>query len=445
MKTPADVIEALQNTNSRLDKERIVQAAYDAGIVEFFRGAQQALNVLNTYGVKQVPLITEDDGTGSYTWAEFATLLNQLQNRTLTGNAARDALRAAAEAAPAREWNLWYRRILLKDLKCGTSESTINKVLKSNGKKADHLQVPVFSCQLAKPAEDHPKKMVGEKFVDRKYDGVRLLTMVDPSGAVSQFTRNGICNMNFGHICELLKGLAPLLTEAVVLDGEIISTNFQALMKQVNRKDDVNTHDSKLVLFDIIPLKAFQSGEYKVSQADRHAALCELIPHLDALTNGVVVVEPKLKVNLSTEDGRKTLAEFNKQVLSEGLEGVMIKDPTASYKTKRSDAWMKIKPWISVDLEIVDVEQGKPESEFAHTMGALVCEGTDDGKLIRVNVGTGYSDVLRDDIWKNRNKVLGRIVEIKGDVITMDQNQDTWSLRFPVFLGFRGGVPGEKI
>lgn len=171
MKTPADVIEALQATNSRLDKERIVQAAYDADIVEFFRGAQQALNVLNTYGVKQVPLITEDDGTGSYTWAEFATLLNQLQNRTLTGNAARDALHDAAARAPARDWNLWYRRILLKDLKCGTSESTINKVLKSNGKQADHLQVPVFSCQLAKPAEDHPKKMVGEKFVDRKYDG----------------------------------------------------------------------------------------------------------------------------------------------------------------------------------------------------------------------------------------------------------------------------------
>jgi DNA ligase-1 len=273
----------------------------------------------------------------------------------------------------------------------------------------------------------------------------RLLTMIDPSGAVSQFTRNGICNMNFGHICELLKGLAPLLTEAVVLDGEIISSNFQALMTQVNRKESVDTGDSKLVLFDIIPLRAFQSGEYSVSQADRHAALCELIPHLDVLTNGVVVVEPKLKVNLSTDAGKKTLVEFNKQVLSEGLEGVMVKDPTAPYKTKRSDAWMKIKPWITVDLTIVDVEQGKPESEFAHTMGALVCEGADGGKQIRVNVGTGYSDVLREEIWQNRNKVLGRIVEIKGDALTLDRNQDTWSLRFPVFMGFRGAVPGEKI
>jgi DNA ligase-1 len=445
MKTPADVIEALQNTNSRLDKERIVQAAYDAGIVEFFRGAQQALDVLSTFGVKQVPMITEDDGEGSYTWTEFATLLNQLQTRTLTGNAAKDALRTAAEKAPARDWNLWYRRILLKDLKCGTSESTINKVLKNNGKKALPYQVPVFSCQLAKPADDHPKKMVGEKFVDRKYDGVRLLTMVDTAGAVTQFTRNGICNTNFGHICEMLKGLAPLLTEAVVLDGEIISSNFQALMTQVNRKESVDTGDSKLVLFDIIPLKAFQSGEYAVSQADRHAALCELIPHLDVLTNGVVVVEPKLKVNLSTDAGKKTLVEFNKQVLSEGLEGVMVKDPAAPYKTKRSDAWMKIKPWITVDLTVVDVEQGKPESEFAHTMGALVCEGSDGGKQIRVNVGTGYSDVLREEIWQNRENILGRIVEIKGDALTLDRNQDTWSLRFPVFMGFRGGVPGEKI
>lgn len=74
-----------------------------------------------------------------------------------------------------------------------------------------------------------------------------------------------------------------------------------------------------------------------------------------------------------------------------------------------------------------------------------MCEGEDQGKRIRTNVGSGFSDAQRADIWKSRKKMLGRVVEIKGDALTMDQNQDTWSLRFPVFMQFRGHVPHEKI
>lgn len=446
MNSPADVIELIAATNSRNEKEAILQRAWDAGIVEFFAGCKMALDSLNTFGVQKVPLIEVDDGSeGDFGWPEFATLSSQLSARTLTGNAARDALRAAAEVANARDWNLWYRRLLLKDLKCGLTETTINKVLTANGAQARDYLVPVFSCQLAKPADDNPRKMVGEKLLDRKYDGVRLLTVVDKNGTVTQFTRNGIQNTNFGHICDMLKGLSATLTESVVLDGEVISASFQTLMKQVNRKEKVDTSDSRLVLFDIVPLRAFRAGEYNMGQQDRHLALCELAPELDRLTGGVVSVEPKLLVNLDTPEGQAKLQEFNRQVLDEGLEGVMVKDPRAPYRTKRTDGWLKIKPWITVDLTIVAVEQGTAESKFSHTLGALVCEGEDQGKRIRVNVGSGFSEELRDQIWKARDQVVGRIVEIKGDALTMDQNQDTWSLRFPVFMQFRGWQPGEKI
>jgi DNA ligase-1 len=77
-------------------------------------------------------------------------------------------------------------------------------------------------------------------------------------------------------------------------------------------------------------------------------------------------------------------------------------------------------------------------------LGALVCEGEDDGHQIRVNVGSGFSDSNRDEFWGNREGVVGQIVEVRADAIT--QNQDgTYSLRFPRFKGFRGFVSGEKI
>jgi DNA ligase 1 len=77
-------------------------------------------------------------------------------------------------------------------------------------------------------------------------------------------------------------------------------------------------------------------------------------------------------------------------------------------------------------------------------LGALVCEGTDDGRDIVVNVGSGFSDNDREAYWTARDEVVSKVVEVRADAIT--QNQDgTYSLRFPRFLTFRGFANGEKL
>jgi DNA ligase-1 len=59
-------------------------------------------------------------------------------------------------------------------------------------------------------------------------------------------------------------------------------------------------------------------------------------------------------------------------------------------------------------------------------------------------VGSGFTDDNRIDYWSARDSVVSNIVEVRADAIT--QNQDgTYSLRFPRFKGFRGFTPGEKI
>ena len=74
----------------------------------------------------------------------------------------------------------------------------------------------------------------------------------------------------------------------------------------------------------------------------------------------------------------------------------------------------------------------------------MVCTGQDDGKDIRVNVGSGFTDDQRSSIWTAGDDVLNRLVEIRADAVT--QNQDgTYSLRFPRFKTFRGFEPGEKL
>lgn len=447
--TPADVIEQLEATTKRTEKEAIIKAAWDAGCTEFFEGALMAYFALETFGVKKVPLIEgEDDANfkSAFTWSKFKGIATKLEQRELTGNTARDVLREAANAASVRDWNLWYRRILLKDLKCGITETTINKILGKAGAKAKKYVIPVFSCQLAKNGEDHPKKMVGTKLLDVKLNGVRIITILDiERGTVTQYSREGRQNDRFEAITTALAKLLPKLKQSLVLDGEMISRNFQELMKQVNRKENVDTSDAKLALFDVLPLADFLEGECKMTQSDRHALLVEMMTIIDEATGGKVYVIPKMSVNLSTPEGQTQLREFNRETIDAGYEGIMIKDPESTYKTKRTDAWLKIKPWITVDLEIVGVEPGKPDSKFKNTLGGLVCRGVDQGRDIEVTVGGGYTEELRDEIWANRDKMLGRVVEVKGDELTKPQDSDVWSLRFPVFVQFRGFEPHEKI
>jgi len=174
MKSAADVVLALEVTSGRLDKERIVQDAWDLKITEFFEGALMAYDALRTYGVKKVPLIEGDDYSNfvsTFDWDRFKAIAHKLEKRELTGNQARDVLRAAADAAAVKDWNWFYRRVLLKDLKCGITETTINKILEKNGDSAKKYIIPVFSCQLAKNGDDHPKKMTGAKLLDMKLDG----------------------------------------------------------------------------------------------------------------------------------------------------------------------------------------------------------------------------------------------------------------------------------
>jgi DNA ligase-1 len=120
----------------------------------------------------------------------------------------------------------------------------------------------------------------------------------------------------------------------------------------------------------------------------------------------------------------------------------MIKDPEAGYETKRSVAWLKQKPYIEVSLTVIGVEEGTGRN--AGKLGAIIVEGEDDGKLIRTNVGSGLTDSDRVTYWDNADSIIGNVVEVRADAVT--QNQDgSYSLRFPRFKGFRGFEPGEKL
>lgn len=436
MLKPWEVIAELESDNSRLFKEAVVKREAEAGNTEFFSGARQALDSMVTFGIRQVE---EKSGDGKGLNPDiFWKTAEQLATRQLTGNAAITAVNHMRMNAKEQEWNQWYRRILIKDLRCGVSEKTINNVVK---KINEDYTVPVFSCQLAHDGANHESKVAGKKFIEVKLDGVRVITIVFPNGTVNMYSRNGKELVNFPHIAEQFARHAKLLREPTVFDGEVMSASFQDLMKQVHRKSDVQSNDAVLNLFDIVTLADFQAGVSPRTQIERSTWLKQWFEHIADHMPNVTVVGQEL-VDLDTEEGHERFIAINQQAIAGGYEGIMIKDPAAVYETKRTVAWLKQKPFIEVTLEVTDVEEGTGKN--AGRLGALVCSGSEDGKSIRVNVGSGLTDAMRDSIWADTSSVIGQLVEVRADAIT--QNQDgTYSLRFPRFLRFRGFEPGEKL
>lgn len=437
---PQDIIARLEADNSRLAKEAILAEAMNEGLDEFFEGLKMALDKLYTFGVKQVPEKTEEGGQG-LSWENFKQLAEALYRRELTGHAARDAIKLAMDVSTQEQWNGYYRRILIKDMRAGFGEKSVNSVAKKQ--KKPQYSVPVFEVMLAHDGANHESKITGKKLVEPKLDGVRAITVLDfESKTVTMYTRNGKVLENFGHITKYLEDNIDNFARSYVLDGEVVSHSFQDLMKTVHRKENVNASDAKLMLFDIVPLVEFKAGASVMGQKRRSAFLKEFAKTF--ADSGCIEIIPQKEFDLDVFTDEIEFKDYNKAMVEQGFEGIMIKDPNGKWEGKRSTAWLKQKPFIEVSLAVSAVEEGTGRN--VGKLGAVVCEGLDDGKRIIVNVGSGFTDEQRAEFWEAKDSLIGQVVEVRADAATQSQDSaDVWSLRFPRFLRFRGFTRGEKL
>jgi DNA ligase-1 len=442
----ADWIRDLESSDSRIHKEKVVEKALMAANLGsasaqcFLYNCYLALNPYFVYGVKKVPESQELHDRPN-PWPAFWGLCESLRTRSVTGGNAREAIENIMAQFDSEQWNGLARRVLIKDLRCGVSEKTINKVCGNS-----QWAIPVFTCQLAQDSADHPAKMRGRKRVECKLDGVRVLAVVS-GNSVNLYSRNGRAFDNFPQIQAAIEGSRKFFQHGMasgglfVLDGEIVGESFQTLMRQAHRKSDARTDGMVYHIFDIIPLADFERGYWNAQQHKRLEILDRAADRLKEHTECLRVM-PGMEVDLDTAEGHDIMTRFAQDAVAEGFEGIMIKDVDAPYECKRSSFWMKWKPTITVDLNIVGFEEGTGRNQ--HRLGAIICEGKDNDRLIRVNVGSGLSDSDRDDFWAARDDLVGRVVEVQADAVT--QNQDgSYSLRFPRFVRFRGFEPEEKL
>lgn len=447
----ASWIDRINQENGRLYKEKVLTEAEmmaelgSQAAERFLSGLRYAYDPMVVFGVKKV-----DDTVGlvdrENPWEEFFNILNRLRTKPLSGNAARDAITKVSQQFDSEEWNKFCAPIIRKDLRIGVTETTINKVLKNK-----KYRIPIFNCQLATDITGR-SEIKGKVRLEPKYDGIRALVCLNIADIVyssltKQFTvystvysRNGKKLPNFNKIQRELEKYGREIERVMpsnfanwfLLDGEIVSNSFQDLMRQVHRKKNVDTSDSIFYIFDIIPATNFTEGYWNAPLYKRLEYLERLRPIIANSSNLKIVSGEE--VDLDTDEGWEKYHAYTEKAIQAGSEGIMIKKLGAPYQCKRTDFWLKHKPTITVDLKVIGVEEGTGRNKGR--LGALICHGIDNNREITVNVGSGFTDKERQEIWDNQNHIIGSIVEVLADSVT--QNQDgTCSLRFPRFVRFR--------
>ncbi len=165
--------------------------------------------------------------------------------------------------------------------------------------------------------------------------------------------------------------------------------------------------------------------------------------------------------------GRADLDTYCEKCLAEGHEGIMVRSPGGPYKhgraTFKEGSLTKIKPFEDAEATVVGWEERMHNANEAKTnalgrtersshkanlvpmgtLGALVVKNDKLWPGQTFNIGTGFTDAQRAELWEIRNLpwvssgplgLIGSTVKFKYQAIgTKDVP------RIPVFLGFRDG------
>lgn len=415
-----EVLEHLESDNSRLFKERVLTENKDDLLLRDF--LTMAFDPWKNWGVAKYNRPDPLPGNSNHEDVELSTfmvLLEALNRRVVTGNKAREAVEVAMSQFDA-VGQKWCERLLWRNLRCGVSATTINKIWPGS--------IVPFAVALA---ESLTTVGVNGDFkitdpikypvrVEAKLDGLRLIA-VKQRGEVSLFTRSGTPIETLPRIVQAIKDLKH---DDIVLDGEAMSSDWNEsasiMMSSKSKKDDSTM---RYHIFDCVK---FEDWQQQKSETHYRARLLDI-----SIIVGDVQGTPFRYVKSTTANDETELREFYNECLTEGYEGVMLKRLDTPYQWKRTDAIVKMKPVATEEGVIVGWHLSPEKTKRAGQFGGFHVL-TKNGVVTKV--GGGYTDVQKKQIQaEGPDTYIGRIAEVEHQPPFTNDGK----LRFPVFSRFR--------
>ena len=422
------IFETLASDNGRNFKIDYLKQHQDN--MQLKKAVFLALDPYTQFFIRKIPVYVSGKAINSLDYAMGE--VGRLASREYTGNAAVEHLTNILSSVSPSDAKV-IERIIEKDLKCGVSESTVNKVWPG--------LIPEYPCMLASAFE---QKLVNKiKFpaiVQLKMDGMRFNAVVK-NGQCEFRSRNGkLIDIPYTAFKDAFIHMSKFWGIDMVFDGELLcvdprdrnildrKTGNGILNKAV--KGTMSGDEAGMVratLWDAIPLENFIQGSYNEPY---HVRLAKLFNAIDDCKNTTMLgflVNKIQSTNVETQEEAQVLFE---KYLGDGQEGIILKSKDGIWEDKRAKHQIKFKGEYECDLICTAWEEGTGKNKGR--LGALQLESA-CGKL-KVGVGSGLTDSDRDAINPD---VIGKIITVKYNAIVDDKTKDTKSLFLPIFLEVR--------
>lgn len=291
-----------------------------------------------------------------------------------------------------------------------------------------------FKPLLAATIED-TSKLSYPVLVSRKLDGIRCMII---NGVVYSRSmkpiRSKVVQQLFGK------------PEYNGFDGELLYGDWAAkdvfnvttqVVMATELKEHFNAGQIALAVFDIV--------DSSLPFGERYYEMCRRVLDI-GMTGNIRGVTHDLC------ESEAELLALESNYLNQGYEGIMVRSLSGTYKQGRStlkDGILgKLKRFSDDEALVIGFEEkmhntneaktnelGRTQRSQAQegmvgagTLGALVCTC----RGIQFTMGSGFNDAMRDEVWQNKEKYLGKLAKFKYFAIGMVD-----SYRFPIFQGFR--------
>lgn len=385
---------------------------------ELFRSVlEYAYNPRKIFGVVPDQTWIKEEGSSNFDEQTFG-LLDNLIERKLTGNAAREAL--------SNELNRLYKdsatllvNIIKKDLRAGFSEKLINKAYKGL-----IPTYPYMRCSLLKDVKQSSFDFVRGVFSQIKMDGLFangniLETFQFTTRAGSVFPME-----HFQEIAESVSHLCGYQTHGELLveqDGKILHRKIgNGILNSVLKGGKFEENQKPVyVVWDIIPIEeAKTKNKYKVPYYERLALLEKLFTQ----NQHIRVIEYKVLHSL------KECILHAVELIKLGFEGSVFKNPHMIWEDGTSKQQVKVKVEFECDLEITGIREGKKETKYEGRPAVFECQSSD--ARLKVNCVI-KNEKMRDIVESDPNDWIGRIVTLTANDIIDSEGKEEYSLFLP--------------
>ena len=421
------VIRKISETASKNEKIAII--AEHGKDATFQKVLICALDPLTSYGVQKLPETIYTVVKRQFSDATW-NIISDLSARLLTGQDALNAIAYELGSLDTESAEL-FKRIILKDLKAGFGDSSVNKAIKGL-----IATFPYMRCSLPKDAKLDEWDWVAGVLSQEKADGTYTNCDHDVTGEVRLSSRQGT-QYPLEPFSELVAEIKSTFLKETQTHGEIVVERDGVKLAREISNGIMNHVVSggafgvgEVPVFEVweqIPLSEVKpKNTYKTPYKVRFGGL--LMQLKDGPKSGYIKVIPTRIV--------KSLAEATahfRELVQAGKEGTVMKEPNSPWKDGTSKFQIKRKMDVDVDLVVVGFEAGKGKNEA--TFGSLICRTSDN--LLEVSV-SGFTDAMRLEIHNDRDNWLYSIITVKFNAIMHASNdQKLHSLFLPRFVELR--------